>query len=645
MIYEKAIDDAKKMFLFDRLSQQQLHAMAETADPGSHDRSLILLTQAAFAYYKAIEQPENDLLETVRAVQALLREAKQYREDRVFTTMALKLEVDVLLQSAALAYLESSKHSRRIPVMTEDDQRALSICETLLRNLPTQFDPLPTAWYSSLVPLFPTFRDDMLDFYAERGRDHRSGPLGRILAQVRREMVVAAGIVQAKQFITGHQLRFENPHVLKTWLLAGVREVMPKLEASLPQALETASDIALPKGITQAELDSAVSNVNAQIGQSRAEKDIRKYTASLVQLGILNFLRQAPEETIRSLVQALRATQRINPEDKKLRQYRHEEFPDIPFMIGSSFLQIALASRQQRGIDREMLAKGQTGLMRALVLQRNYHHAFVNLTLCATLSANARLQEDVVLLYLSQFGGDLGLVAATAFRNMALVNHQNSFQILTPQSVRMLILAAFCSGGQATKAKQMLQELKTLYVLNAHDHSVAYLEAYRNALRVKDAEFVADLEDAGLHSALLFYMGHAFTSRALAAGKYDSQLSLDHAQFDQGIELAGESLFFNPKNSSALRLVDTQVQVLQYALQRSEKRWEAMAGSMGQRFQVYEDFLRQEKSCKLLKDRLTGLNLGHLVPDLKIAPATMHRMESSITAVQRERLRQRVLGT
>jgi hypothetical protein len=644
MIFEKAIVEAEKMFLFDKRSQQQLHLMAESADAGSRDRSLILLTQAAFAYYNSIEQPGSDISAAIRTVQALLREAKQFREDRVFTTMALKLEVDVLLQSGALAYVEASKTRRGIAVMTEDDQRALSICETLLRNLPVNFNPLPTAWYSSLVPLFPTFRDDMLVFYAQRGRDHRSEPLGRILAQVRREMIVAAGIVQAKRFITKHKLRFANPHIQKTWLLAGVREVMPKLEAALPPRWDTVSDIALPKGITQDQMNAAVSNINTQIGQSRSDKDIRKYTGSLLQLGVLNFLREAPEEAIRGLVQALRASKRISPEDKKIRQYRHEEFPDIPFMIGSSFLRMAAADRQ-RGVDRDLLVKGQIALMQAVVLQRQYHHAFVNLTLCASLSSDPQLEQETLLLYLMQFNGDLGLVNGAALRNMAFVHYQNSFQMLTPDSVRMLVLAAFCSGGELTKAKKMLQELKTLYVLNAHDHSAEYLDHYRNALRMKDAEFVADLTDGGLHSALLFYMGHAFTSRSLATGKFDSDLNLDHAQLDQGIDLAAESLYFNPKNSSTLRLVDTQVQILQYAMQRSDKRWEAISGSMGQRFQYYEDYLRQEKSYKTLKDRLTNLNLGHLVPEVRVSAATLHRMEGSISAEQRERLKQRVRGT
>ncbi|HUJ73898.1 MAG TPA: hypothetical protein VL359_03530, partial [bacterium] len=212
----------------------------------------------------------------------------------------------------------------------------------------------------------------------------------------------------------------------------------------------------------------------------------------------------------------------------------------------------------------------------------------------------------------------------------------------TPESTRLMLLATFCEGGQLTKAKKMLQELKTLHVLGANDLAIEYHQTYRNALRMKDVEFIADIEDNALHSALLFYIAYAFTSRALVPGKYDSELNLDHDALDQGIELNAESLYFLAQNSSALRLVDTQVQILQYGMQRSERRWDGIANTMGQRFQYYEDHLRLEKSYKTLKERLTNLKLEHLVPELKISPVAASKMEGLITQAQRERLRQRV---
>ncbi|NIP73215.1 MAG: hypothetical protein GWO16_09405, partial [Gammaproteobacteria bacterium] len=151
----------------------------------------------------------------------------------------------------------------------------------------------------------------------------------------------------------------------------------------------------------------------------------------------------------------------------------------------------------------------------------------------------------------------------------------------------------------------MLQELKTLYILNAHDFSVAYLEDYRSAFRMKDEEFIQDLENDELHSALLFYIAHAFTSLSLQQGRGAGELQIEYANLDQAIELLGEALYFNPRNGSALRLVETQAQILQFALMRTQKRWENINQIMGQRFQLYEEYLRQERSAESLRERLS----------------------------------------
>ena len=72
-------------------------------------------------------------------------------------------------------------------------------------------------------------------------------------------------------------------------------------------------------------------------------------------------------------------------------------------------------------------------------------------------------------------------------------------------------------------------------------------------------------------------------------------------------------------------------------MQRSEKRWDSINNSMGQRFQYYEDYLRQEKSYKLLKERLTNLKLDSMVPELKISQNVLLKMDGSINLEQRER--------
>ena len=80
-------------------------------------------------------------------------------------------------------------------------------------------------------------------------------------------------------------------------------------------------------------------------------------------------------------------------------------------------------------------------------------------------------------------------------------------------------------------------------------------------------------------------------------------------------------------------------------MQRTEKRWENISNTMGQRFQYFEDYLRQDKSYKLMKERLTNLKLESLVPELKISQSVLLKMDGSINVEQRDRLRQRVQAT
>ena len=247
-------------------------------------------------------------------------------------------------------------------------------------------------------------------------------------------------------------------------------------------------------------------------------------------------------------------------------------------------------------------------------------------------------------LYLEHFDNDLAKINSLAFRNLAFLEHQYAGE-LTADIVKWLLLSEFCTGGELNKAQRMLQELKTLYILNAHDFSIAYLDAYRSSFRMKDEEFIKSLENDELHSALLFYIAHAFTSLALMQGRGGSDLVIEYANLDQAIDLNGEALYFNPRNGSALRLVDTQAQILQYALARSQKRWENINQTMGQRFQFYEEYLRQEKSTNALRERLTNLKLDDRLPELKISRPALARMSDVISEDQRDRLKHRVEAT
>jgi hypothetical protein len=466
-----------------------------------------------------------------------------------------------------------------------------------------------------------------------------------ILTKIRDELTLASGMIRAKQFIAGHGIVVTAADPVARYLATNVQSIARFASQALPQSVALPSDIAMPRGITPSQLDTAIGNVDRQIEAARTDKDIRKFTGHLLQLGILHFLRENADETVGALVRTLKASARISPEDKQIRQYQHENFPDIPFMIGSSALRAVVQERPGGEALRALLQNGAAGLMRAIVLQPHYHQAYVNLLVALHYRGDAAEREELIRLYLRHFDNDLAQINGTAFRNLAFLDGQAAGGRLAPEIVKWLLLAQFCTGGELTKAQRMLQELKTLYILNAHDFSIAYLDAYRSSFRMKEEDFIKDLENDELHSALLFYISHAFTSLALTQGRGEGNLIIEYANLDQAIDLNGEALYFNPRNGSALRLVDTQAQILQFALARSQKRWEGINQMMGQRFQFYEEYLRQEKSAAALRERLATLKLADRLPELKVSRVVLARMAEVISADQRDRLKHRVEAT
>jgi hypothetical protein len=642
MQFEKAIENASTLFLFDLRSQHQLQDWADGA-VNALDRTLIRLTQAAFVYYNAVETQAVDIRSHIRQATEILNEAKRFREDRVIYTLALRFEVDMLMHASLLSFLESPPGQERQRLFNDGDQRALSICDTLLKNLPTQFDPLPHYWYTALIPLFPPLQEQTILFYRDRVKENRLNVLAGILKQIRRELVAASGVIQAKQFIATRDVRVEPPGLLRTLFKQSLKDTLSRIENELPPAYQTVSDVTLPKDVVPSQLDTAMTTVQAAIDQAKAERDVRKYTGSLLHMGILNFLRGNHGRSIHALVHTLRASGNIGPEDKKLRMYRHEEFPDIPFMIGTSFLRQALAEDTKEELRPAYLRKGRTALMQAVALNPAYHHAYVNLNLAVILDGEGD-GEPAMVLYLSQFGGNLSHINPGLFRNRALWESRQSRGEIPPGMIKWLLVARLCSGGEITEGRKMLQELKTLYVLNAHEFSAGYLEQYRTALRMNQESFIEDLKSDALHSALLFYIAHAYTYLSLSQGKEEAELKVDLDKLDQGIELNSEALYFNRQNSSALRLVETQAQLLIYLTRKSEKRWENINFNIGQRFQLFEDYLRQERTLERLRTRLGELKLENILPEIKVSQAVRLKMDGLITPDQQKRIRDRVVA-
>ncbi|MCH8882777.1 MAG: hypothetical protein IIA41_04665 [SAR324 cluster bacterium] len=643
MEFEKAIHDASTLFLFDLRSQHRLQEWAEAAAPRSRDRTLLRLSLAAFTYYNAVEAQVENLHTYIKQASDVLNEVKRFREDRVVYTMALRMEVDLLMSGSLLKFLESPPGQERVHLFNEADRRALSICESLLRNLPTNFDPLPNTWYTSLIPLFPPFQDQTLLYYRDRVKDNRIVALAGILRQLRRELVAAAGVIQAKQFVSEHKVKVRPPSLLRGLFRQGLQEVLSRAESDLPHHFQLSSDITLPKQVALSELDAAMTTVEATIDQSKRERDVRKYTGSLLHLGILNFLRGNHGRSVQALVHTLRASKNIDPQDKKLRMHRHEEFSDIPFMIGTNFLRHAMDEEATEETRAMGLQKSKGGLMQALVISPDYHQAYVNLCLAVALEG----KEDpraVIDLYMSQFDNDLSQINPAVFRNLGLLESQEGIGHVPPSMVKWLMLSKLCSGGEMTDGRKMLQELKTLYILNAHEYSAVYLETYRSALRTHQESFIEDLKNDNVHSAILFHIAHAHTYLSLAQGKDNSELKVDLDKLDQGIDLNSEALYFNRKNPMAERLVETQSQLLVYLSRRAEQRWDNINVNIGQRFQLYEDFLRQERTYGQMKQRLAELKLESLLPEIQISQAARLKMDGVISEDQRKRIRDRVMA-
>ena len=642
MVFEKAIEEAAQMFLFDSRSQQRFSEMAEEAHQKSRDWYLIRATHASFIYYNAFESQGWEIHKEIRQAQAILRDAKLFREDRVFYTMALRMEVDMLLHQSRLSYLEAPRKERAKQLFNEHDERALSICTTLLKNIPENLEIFPNAWFTSLLPLYPSFREEVMLFYRDRVKEHRIMVLQRILNQIRRELSIASAIVMTKKFLVATKGDFTGSENIRPFLLSSPREVLARLEDKRPVTFHISSDKQLPKGISQGQLELAGKAAKVQIKEANQEKDMRKYAGALLQLGIINFLSENDTSAVQSLVNTLRASQKIDPQFRELRQYRHEEFPDLPFMIGTSLLRMAIAARARDEEATTYLEQSQAAFMQAIQLNPHYHQAYVNLALSLS-EAKSPQVRDVVMFYLQNFNRDMMQLDGRIFRNLALSYADDEDGIVSPEGLFWLLLSFFSPGGDLSKGRQMLLELKTLYTLNAHEYSSKFLTVYRTALRQNDEEFIADLENSDVHSAILFFIAHGFASRALVHGKRPGdEVTVDHEFLDQSVELNADSLYFNPQNGSAVRLVDTQLQIIQFALKRSEKRWEAINQNLSHRFQYYEDYLRQMKSLTLLQERLGNLKLGHLVPDLRISENAQVRMDLNLSSDQRDRLKNRV---
>ncbi|MDH4224606.1 MAG: hypothetical protein OEW12_03050 [Deltaproteobacteria bacterium] len=643
MEFENVIKNAGNLFLFDRLSQQQLFEMAESARKGTRDYALIKLTQAAFGYYNALDDGGVNLEPSILQALGVVQEVREYQGDRAFDALASKMEVDMLLH---LSYLKTDKTNQDFQVeqlLQEEDLKALAICQNLLKQFPVSFDPLPQTWYTSLIPLLPPFKTQVLSFYKDRVTENRILHLTDIFKHVKQEIITAEGVILAKRFLTENQVMVESPAKLKKILSERPRRIAQLIRENTTGNPSVASDIKIPTGIGTRHLNDALTKLEELLKSARQKRDAKTFTGHLLHGAILHFLRGDWAANIKSLVQTLRSSRTLSKEDRKVRMHRHEEFSDIPFMVGTSFLELGLSATEDRE-NQFLFSQARVSLLQTLALNPAYHQAYVNLILTMGLlwETSQTELEELAALYLKTFQNHLGLLHHHFFTNLAVLDAKRSGQTYSVGMAQWLFISQLSGGGELTEGKKMLQELKTLYVLNAHEVAGAYLNTYRHHVRMENPVFMGDIQDDLLHSAILFYIAHALTYLSIKQGQEESDLELDFDRLKRAIETTTESLFFNRKNSSAIRLVETQSQLLTFVISRLERKWERIKQHMSQRFQMYEDYLRLVKIRNVLNSRLMDLGLHTLTTDSKLSLSVVSKIEMYMSSSQRERIEERV---
>ncbi|MDH4121201.1 MAG: hypothetical protein OEV94_05825 [Deltaproteobacteria bacterium] len=648
MIFEEAIQDRQVLFLFDRLTQHKLVEMSQGARPGTTDHALFQLTLAAFSYYHALADGA-EMEPILQPALDMVRKVKQSFDDQVFLTLARKLEMDLLLR-ISLERLRAARGDSSA-LVHEEDLLAQELAEVMLEEIPHKTEALPDEWMCEWLPLWPPYKEQVLAFYDNPEKEKQRETLGKLLKELRGEVMTSLGVVRAKRLISESQLEMESPSILITMLSNATPRVTQILLEMFPPDFLFPSDIVIPSTVTPRHLNDALLSLEGTLAQSLKAQDTHKYTSYLLHQGIMRFLLGNWQGAVQSLVQTLRASRRIPAEDRKLRMYRHEEFSDIPFMVGTSYLRLALAEDIRPEDTAKALSRAQSGLLRAASLNRDYHQALVNLGIALGLDHSQGEAARMTLFhhYLDRFGGKLAAVFNSFMRNQARIEYLREGNQYSPAMAMWLVLSHLAGPAELTTGQQMLQELKTLYVLNAHEFSASYLRQYKRLIRTSDPEFGEDIDDDGLHSAILFYMAHAHVYLAIGRKK-DPKTKVEETEVNyptmrEGVELLSQSLGHNAANSSARRLVETLGQLLVFLMKKTEKKWETARLQPAIRFTLYEETLRQKDVLGLMKEKMTPLNLGSLVPDYSLPEATQGRIDQLLTSDQKSRLAQRVTET
>ena len=648
MQFTWAIENAATLMLFDTLSQQRLAEIAAQAEERSLDYYLIRLSQASLYLHNVDQQEPSKITETLARCARFLRQLRGIKAPPSLAVMALFLELDILLHRSRLT-LEEDPQNRQL-LFNDDDKKAYLLGKRLMSSLPGTLNPLPDSWHSAFIPLMPRFRQQIMEFYQEKTVERRAYSLSEILIHIRSLLHAALGIILAKQYLVQHTRGALSEEDIRRWFCQDLGKLRGVLGEQLARQVQIMRDPRLPRGVSRTAMMLAISENTQHLQEVSKKGDRRIQASAYFKQGTLAFMAVQPQHVLHALSETLDANKQLTPQEKAERQQNHALFPDLPFMVGTAYLWLAkpLLQARTKGVEaqrNDYLKKAESAFMQAILLQPTFHDAYVNLALVSQLLNSPHL-ERLYRLYLDRFGGDIKQLKGTVFVNRAFLINEGqhvAHQPFLPESYKWLLLSRFCSGGSRTAAGRMLRDLKSLFILQGHGISAGYLRLYQQSL-MREPSFAEDLKNPELHSAILFYLAHAFTYLSLPGHRkqvQDDGQIMDYQHFARGIRLNGQALFFNPQNPSALSLISTQRFALRFALRKSEQRWET-ANHPARAQRAYEEYLRQMQCHALLSARIQTLKLSQPLPRPQFSAKAEANLFRLFPAAAQNRLQSRV---
>lgn len=647
-------DQASTLLLFDNRSQQFLIDFSQDCRKGSYEYAFVLLTQAAMGFYNALTNQEEHLDPVILKAKKFLKNIDPKVLDPLNRAFYYKLVADIEYQSSLQRF--EKKVKARMKVEPEDfynehDEKLRKILAQVMKLIPE--DPrrnFPRELITRWIVLFPPYEKDLISFYKSNpNEEDRVVKLKKIIGQLWDECNAALGRSYFKKYLAAQKLSKGTAHKMKGFLSISQKTVISHVREAMHYEYLDTVDIKPPKQVSQNGILEAIEDLKQVLNQHKKERKHTEYTRSMLHLGILYYLSRNYEMAIRVLVKTLEEGKRINAADKELKVNRPNEFPDIPFMIGSSYLRIVLKKQAdiRDVLDLEhYLLKAKNAFSRAIDLDPGYHAAYVNNVLIDCLLPDGN-PVKLIKEYKAAFGDQVFSIDGMVFRHVALNEFKHEGYLLAPKVVfnLMVYLSSKHIEDSEHEAEEMLADLKTLYLLNSHDLVLAYHQKYVAQSRDQFSRFYEGLTDDGVHSALLFYFAHAFCALALKQSKMNGKehVTIDYDKLQTAVELVTNSLFFHHENPSSTRLLNTVTHIIKYSLGEIRKKWENILinKSSASRMIMYEDYIRTMKVKQVLMERLQEVNLDIDTDNLDLPESIRLQMFQSLSDAQRMQAEQR----